>query len=168
MTKEEKKRKVWLALVNNPDADTKTLVRELNVKPSAVIRFRKEFKEAKENGTVMQLIGQEHILEAAQSLLLKENSEALSGEIIEATEKISKAVRILEGVEEEFAITAELLARKMQAFVFLADSPSELAVISSSLCNLQRAFFDKNLVEINNNTQNNYGDFLNDKPADNQ
>ncbi len=144
--------------------EAKDIADDLDVSYSAVLRIRKEFKEAKLNGDVAKLVDVDKLLiqQAADQLAIPEHN----------VEEVTKGLSGLEVLSNDLQATASALNNKIRTLVVQAEHPSELQVYADILCNLQTSFVNKNMTQVN--VQNNFGgenqgsrysQFLGDKPG---
>lgn len=148
------------------DMPAKEIADDLGVSYGAVLKLRREFEEAKMNGTVDALLD-------TSRLVLTEVSEHLNDlpTTADAVTELSKGLSGLEHLGNELQQTALLINTRARSLMLSIDHASELEIITEILCKLQSAFLNKNMTQVN--VQNNFGDtsspkytqFLGDKPG---
>ena len=149
------------------DIPAKDIASELNVSYGGVLKLKREFDEARVNGTVDALINSQNvILDRVEEQL--SDLPAVKAEIAE----LAKGVAGLEHLSEELQQTALIINTRVRSLLLSIDHLSELEIAADVLCKLQTAFLNKNMTQVN--VQNNYGDndspkynqFLSDRPQD--
>ncbi len=149
--------KTFIAL--SQDKDAKQISEELDITYSTVLRYRKEYEVAKKEGQLDAILSQD-------KLLIEQIANELPGDA-------SQVIKNLEGLDKlsvSMQMSAELILTKLKIVVSNVgpDDVSDLAAAARLLCDLQNAFFNKNMINIqNNNFDSNaatYGEFLSDKP----
>jgi hypothetical protein len=149
------------------DMAPKDIADELNVSYGGVLKLKREFEEAKVNGTIDALLN-------TDKLILTEVEEKLSDlpTVKAEINELAKGVAGLEHLSEELQQTALIINTRVRSLLLSIDHLSELEIAADVLCKLQSAFLNKNMTQVN--VQNNYGDnespkynqFLSDRPQD--
>lgn len=170
MTKEQEKFKIISKLIN--DEAPKDIANELEVPYTKVLRFKKEYEQSVIDGQVGELIDLDQVM---RDELLNQVQEGMpsfvqeqAGEVVS---EIKAKLTTLDALGEDLQVTAAAITKKIKSMAMSIDHVSELESLSTALCSLQNAFFNKNSTQVN--VQNNYtedakaayGDFLSDKPA---
>lgn len=135
---------------------------ETGISYASVLRLSKQFKEAKQNGTLNTLLDTDKVL-------IEHLGEELS--LVETADGLSKGLDGLERLSADLQKTAININSRINSLVLSVEHPSELQVYADILCNLQKAFVNTNAVQVN--VQNNIGGdnapkytrFLSDKPG---
>ena len=140
---------------------------DLDISYSTVLRYKNELAEAEANNTVNKLME-----------LSPEAIEVIGSEMVEQAPMVEDAVtELVDGVKAmqtlqiDFMQTAKTLSNRIRVASSTIEYPSELLDLTKAMCELQNAFFNKNVTQVN--VQNNYdsdgdkayGQFLNDKPG---
>lgn len=147
----------------------KDLATEYDISYGAVLRWRREYKEAKDNGIIDKVYDVDRLVleQAAANLPVPSAvSEAAKG----AVENIARALSGLERLDNELQTTALSLVKKYNALTASASFGSELESITKGICDLRSAFFGKNSTQVaiqqnfggDGKVSESYGDFLND------
>jgi len=155
-----------ISLLQN-DATPKDIADDLNVSYGTVLKLRREYDDAKRNGTVNQLVDMDDVIlsEVASKLSELPGGEEVLGEF---TEKLKG----LEHLSEEFQTTAHQINTRARSLLLSIEHVSELEIITDILCKLQTSFINKNMTQVsvqNNYTDNNtpkYNQYLGDVPSD--
>lgn len=134
---------------------------ELDISIGSVIRFADKHKQAKIDGTISQLLDYDKLAleQLANNLPLHEEANNLV-----------KNLSGLDKLQNELQLTAIHINNKAKSLVHSVEYASDLLTITKIVCDLQSAFFSKDLTQVN--VQNNYGDqnsskygsFLSDVP----
>ena len=143
----------------------KDIAEDMDVSYGAVLKLRRQFDEAKTNGTIDKLL-------SAKDLVLDIAEEVLSViPVEEAAADLTKGLNGIEHLSEQFQKTAIILDTQIRNMLISVTDLSELEIATDILCKLQTAFVNKQMTQVN--VQNNYGDstpkynqFLGDKPSD--
>ena len=143
----------------------KDISEDIDVSYGAVLKLRRQFDEAKVNGTIDQLL-------SAKDLVLDIAEEVLSVmPVEEAVEELTKGLNGIEHLSEQFQKTAIILDTKVRNLLINVTDLNDLEIATDILCKLQTAFVNKQMTQVN--VQNNYGEgtpkynqFLGDKPSD--
>ena len=139
----------------------------LDVSYGAVLKLRREFEQAKADGTVDQLLDMEKLVVDNASEIL----ETLPA-VNEAVSELSDKIDGLGQLSLELQSTATLINTRVRSFMLSINSVSELEILTDVLCKLQTSFVNKNMTQVNvqNNTYGSgtpkYNQFLGDKPVD--
>ena len=149
------------------DMQPKEIAEELDVSYGAVLKLRREFEEAKVNGTIDALINTDKLVLAEVEEKLKD-LPTVEGEVAE----LAKSLSGLEHLSEELQQTALIINTRVRSLLLNIDHLSELEIAADVLCKIQTAFLNKNMTQVN--VQNNYGEndspkynqFLSDRPQD--
>ena len=147
------------------DMPPKDIAEDMDVSYGAVLKLRRQFDEAKVNGTIDQLL-------SAKDLVLDIAEEVLSVmPVEEAVEELTKGLNGIEHLSEQFQKTAIILDTKVRNLLINVTDLNDLEIATDILCKLQTAFVNKQMTQVN--VQNNYGEgtpkynqFLSDKPGD--
>lgn len=147
--------------LNRPPKD---IAEDLDVSYSKVLNHKKEFEQAKLNGTIHQLMDIDRtVLEhAAKDLDVP----------AEVSNKLAKGLDGLQNLDDALQATAMQINTKVKSMVMSAEQPSEIQVYAEIIANLRSAFFGKNqvAVQINNGQPGQseapaYRQFLGDAPG---
>lgn len=169
MSKDQTKYKVINDLINGEAP--KDIAKEHDVAYPTVLRWKREFEQAKLNGTVDELLNlDEVVLSEVIEAVEAQSPEVLREGVNNATSELAKGLDGLERLQTEFQTTASYLNTRLRSLAMSTDHVSELSVCVEALCSLQSAFFNKNTTQVNiqNNydeSGNKYGSFLSDVPA---
>lgn len=145
---------------------------DLSVSYATVLRWKREFNAAKEQGKLAELLDLDQ-LALTMTFEAAGGNIALPTEVVEpAIEKLAKGVFGLQSLQEQFQATAVFLNSQIKSRAASVEHTSELVELTAALCSLQNAFFNKNVTQVN--VQNNiggqptgkYGSFLSDVPND--
>jgi len=149
------------------NVEPKDIAEELDISYSAILRLRREFKEAKTNNTIDQLLD-------VDKVILSEVDDKLASlsDLGVNTKSLTNGVEGLETLGVQFQQTATLINTQVKSLIMSIDHMSELEIAADILCKLQTAFLNKNMTQVN--VQNNFGSdgspkytqFLGDKPSD--
>ena len=140
------------------------IAEDLSVSYSKVLRFRREYEEAKLNDTLGEL------MKVDPALILEVGANLVGAD--EAVQELAKGVTALQALEQDFVDTAKFLSNRIRVSAGTIDHPSELVDLTDSLCKLNDSFFNKKTTQVN--VQNNYGEggapsaygaFLGDAPG---
>lgn len=148
--------------------DPKVVADKLEVSYASVLRWKREFATARENGSLSKLIDLDKLIIEAVANQIAAPADALGL----AAKRVASKVDGLQALQESFRLTAEALNLQIKSRAMSIDHVSELTELTNSLCALQNAFFNKNMTQVN--IQNNltdpdgkkYGTFLSDVPND--
>lgn len=146
----------------------KEIADDLRVSYGSVLKLRREFEEAKVNGTIDTLLD-------TNKLVMDTVAEQLNDlpTVEDAVEEITKGLSGLDRLNDEFQATALIINTRARSLLLSMDHVSELEVVTDILCKLQSAFLNKSTTQVN--IQNNLGgesatpkytQFLGDKPSD--
>ena len=155
-----------ISLLQN-DTAPRDIADDLDISYGAVLKLRREYDDAKRNGTIDQLVNMDNVIlsEVADKLSELPGAEEALGEF---TEKLKG----LEHLSEEFQNTAHQINTRARTLLLSIEHVSELEVITDILCKLQTSFINKNMTQVN--VQNNYpgsdtpkyNQYLGDVPSD--
>ena len=150
------------------EVDAKEIADDVGVSYSGVLKLRREYQEAKVNGTIDSLLDTSRVL-------LEEVGQQLSDlpAVDNAVAELTKGLTGLETLSNELQTTAIQLNTRVRSLMLSIDHMSELEAAADIVCKLQVAFVNKNGMQVN--IQNNsggddgkpkYTQFLGDKPVD--
>jgi len=139
----------------NAGTKAQELAQDYGISYPKILKWKKEFKEAKENGTVADLI-------AADKVTIHEVAESVKHDIKELTDN-PKEIEVLEGeVDQAIAeidglkvlntkvqTVALRLASKIEEKTLKVEDIGDLQVLVNSLAVIQNAFFNKPLTNVN-------------------
>ena len=170
MARDETKMYQAISRIENGE-DKRTVAEDLDIGYATVIRWYKEYKDAKLNGTLDQLLDMDKLILATAGQLLE--SGAMQEQLDEGVERVSKGANALSKLQDDFVLTASAINAQIKSRLLSIEHTSELMELTECLVELQNAFFNKNMTQVN--VQNNYdsqsgskyGTFLNDKPTHN-
>lgn len=153
--------KVYKELALNRPA--KDIAADLDMSYSAVLRLKKQYNEAKLQGTLNQLM-------QVERTVLEHAAEEI-GASPEVAHELTKGLNGLETLSEALQKTALQINTKVQSYVLSAD-PHELGQYAEIIALLQKSFLGKDQVniQVNNggggeNQSQAYRAFLGDKPG---
>lgn len=149
------------------DHSAKDIASDLDVSYGSVLKLRRDFEEARMNGTIDTLVNMDKLL-----------IETAAGQLEELPNASKAAVDLTKGLEglEQLSIdlqqSASLVNTRVRSLLMSIDHASELEILTDILCKLQTSFVNKNMTQVN--VQNNFGNegtpkynqFLGDKPGD--
>lgn len=160
--------KKFYTAVSRMDAgqEPKQVASDLDVSYATVIRWRREYVAAKEQGKLDQLLDLDKL-----AIELAIESSPTAGKLMPELKAVAKKVEGLQVLQEQFQATALFLNSQIKTRAASAESTGEVLDLVEGLCNLQNAFFNKQTTQVN--VQNNYGGagqskysgFLSDVPA---
>lgn len=135
---------------------------DIGVGISTVLRHKREFTQAKENGDLDKLLNVDRMLvaQAAEDL-----------DVIEHGEQLIKGLNGLDTLSDELQKTALQINTRVRSLVMSCEHASELESLTSIICDLQVAFLNKNQTQVNvqNNFSNDqkpkYTQFMSDAPG---
>lgn len=146
--------------------DLKQVSAICDVSYATVMRWNREYQEAKKNNVLDQLLDMDTLL-----LELSVRQTDVPAEFSEGTIKeLTKGVTGLQVLSEKMQGTAMYLTNQIQIRAAGAAGTGELLDLVNALATLQNAFFNKNSTQVN--VQNNfntdgksaYADYLSDTP----
>jgi len=162
---DQQKYRVISRLQNNDHA--KDIAEDLDVSYGSVLKLRRDYEQAKMNGSIDSLINMDNVI-------LNEVTTKLSDDGIseEAIEEFAEKLKGLEHLSSVLQTTAQNINTKANSMLLSVEHVSELEIITDILCKLQTSFINKNMTQVN--VQNNYSDnttpkynqFLGDNPSD--
>lgn len=141
--------------------DPTTIADELNISKSTLLRWKREYAEAKEAGTLAELID-------IDTMVITK-----AGELMDLPpEEVQTVVKKMDNhqkLSEELNKTALAVVAQVKSTILSAEHISQLSEAAEILCSIQTAFFAKGTqVNVQNNFgegNSKYGSFLNDKPT---
>ena len=145
---------------------------DLDISYATALRWRREYMAAKEQGKLGELLDLDK-LALTVTFEAAAGTAALQGEVLTpAIDTLAKGVNGLQALQEQFQNTAVFLNQQIKSRAASVDHISELVELTTALCSLQNAFFNKNSTQVN--VQNNfggdnskpYGNFLSDVPTE--
>ncbi|UOF80161.1 terminase small subunit [Caudoviricetes sp.] len=149
------------------------IAKDSEVSYPTILRYNREFKDAKQNGTLENLLNMEEaVLEDILATVREKSPEGLQDKVGELVENVEINITALKDLSEQLKETAGVINQRLKSMTVAALSVHELDVITESLCKIQNAFFNKNTTQVNvqNNYdasgKNRYSNFLEDKPSD--
>lgn len=157
-----------LARLENGESP-QTIADTLGVSYASVLRWRREFAEAKDAGNLDKLIDMD-------SLILATAAAGIEAPQVMKEEAIANLTRSMSGLQmlqESMQTTALYLVQQIKSQASRVEHVSELVELSNGLCALNNSFFNSNKTQVN--VQNNYttpgeggkyGNFLSDEPRD--
>lgn len=153
------------------DEKPKDIAEALDVSYGKVLRVRSEFNQAKEAGTIDELVNMDQVM--LDKLLNQAASDVpaeLSAAADDAVANVSKAKGVLDAFQGDLVVTATYVTTRIKSMASSVDHVAEIVDLSDALCKLQTAFFNSNKTQVNiqNNTGGgaSYGEFLSDQPKD--
>lgn len=161
---EEKQRlEVFQRLAEDPDIKLSVLVTEIGIPYPKLLKIRKDFREANNNGTLHELLNVDRLVftEVIDQIKEKvvtitddeEDVEAIEGELMEAVEKLDG----LQLLNKEVQDTALTLIGRLQGFAKDKElDPKEVNALVESLTKIQTAFFNRGQVNIFNSNGSNH------------
>lgn len=170
MARDEIKMYQAISRIENGE-DKRTVADDLEVGYATVLRWHRDYKDAKLNGTLDQLLDMDKLILATAGQLLE--SGALPEQAAAGLDRVTSGVSALEKLQSDFITTAAAVNAQIKSRLLSVEHTSELMELTECLVELQNAFFNKNTTQVN--VQNNYGGesgskygtFLNDKPTHN-
>ena len=130
---------------------------ELEVPYTKVLRIKREYEAAVDSNTVSAFIDMDKVM--MDDLLAKAADEVpaeLQAEAKEVVAGLKATKTALDALSDDMLITAKTITTRIKSLVASVEHVSELEGLTSSLCDLQNAFFNSNKTQVN--VQNNYGD----------
>lgn len=116
---------------------------------SKVIRIQGQYKAAVANNTVNEFLNTERLVLDRATELLSSELPSIQEEIAEAKSQLSKKLTIMEQLNDDLAVTAQIANNKLRTFIAGADTAGELSTLVDSLCTLRNSFFNKNITQVN-------------------
>lgn len=166
MSRDDHKMYQAISRVENGE-DKKDVAEDLDVSYGSVLRWHREYKEAKTAGTLEKLLDIDKLILATAGQLTE--SGVMVEQIQEGVEQFKGKLSKLENLQEDFITTAAAANAQIKSRLLSIEHTSELLELTECLCTLQNAFFNKNTTQVN--VQNNYDSgskykgFLSDKPT---
>ena len=147
---DDDKYKVISLLQNGIDAKEIADAMGASVSYGAILKLKREYRDAKVNNTVDKLIN-------ADKLLLAKVGEELSDvvDVSKAVTDLTKGVDGLERLGTSLQKTALKLSDQVAFIMLNTEHLPELKIAAEILCDLQTAFLNKNTTQVN--VQNNFG-----------
>lgn len=152
-----------ISLLQQPDLTAHMISEELDLTYGSVLRVEKEFKQAKLNGTLNELLDSDEAVLA---------SVAANLDIDQAS--LTKGLEGLDRLNVDLQVTASQLNTRVRSLIMSVDHLSDLKVAAEIICQLNTAFVNPNKTQVN--VQNNFGEqnaqssryagYLSDKPVD--
>lgn len=162
MKNEELKYKILNELQQGFSATT--LATKYEMSAATILRWNKEFKDAVMNNDVNNLINTDKVVLGELADQIKPSG------LVDDTSQVVEGIKGLQVLQADMQTTASIVNSRLKKMAHSTESIAELSMITDCLCNLQGAFFNKNLTQVN--VQNNYGEsddkysaFLSDAPA---
>lgn len=151
-----------LSQLNNGDAPA-LVAKELDVPMTAVLRWKRELKNEMENGTLNTVLDMDRVV-------LGEVLDKVAEDVhlTEAVGTLTKSLNHADRLSSDLQLTAIHLTSQIKSFAQSAVNPSDILVLTETLCQLQTAFFNSNTTQVNiqnNNGNTGYEEFLSDAPA---
>ena len=171
----ENKNLVLVDMVNGA-TDNRLLASKFSVSLGTIIRWRRELEQSKDNNKLHELIQADMPASRAIELIEAENDGEIIQDIVEGElENQNKVAELGSALQSDLYLTATTINRKLHTLISISGSVADLTIAASMLCELQTAFFDKKLTNINvqqnfsnDGGNSSYGTLLNDKPASHQ
>lgn len=146
--------------------DMKQVATMCDITYATVMRWNREYQEAKKNGVLDELLDMDVLL-----LEMAVRGTDVPAQFSEAAAKeLVKGVNGLSALQDRMQITATYLVNKIQSQAASVQGTGELLDLVNGLAILQNAFFNKNSTQVNvqnnfnNDGQSSYSSFLSDKP----
>lgn len=162
---DQQKYKVISRLQNNDQA--KDIAEDLDVSYGSVLKLRREYDQAKTNGSIDSLLNMDNVIlhEVTDKLKDAQISE-------EAVNEFTEKLQGLDQLSSSLQQTATNINKRANSMILSVEHVAELEVLTDILCKLQTSFINKNMTQVN--VQNNYSDnttpkynqFLGDAPSD--
>lgn len=133
----------------------KEIAERMDIPYSKVIRIQAQYKEAVNNNTVAEFLQTERLVMDRAAELLASELPTITQEVAAAKAGLDKKLTIMEQLNDDLAMTANLANVKIRTFISGAETAGELSTLVDSLCTLRNAFFNKNITQVN--IQNNTG-----------
>lgn len=133
----------------------KEIAERMEIPYSKVIRIQAQYKEAIINNTVTEFLQSERLVMDRAAELLASELPTIAQEVAEAKAGLDKKLSMMEQLNDDLALTAQIANNKLRVFIAGADTAGELSTLVDSLCTLRNAFFNKNITQVN--IQNNTG-----------
>lgn len=157
--------------------ETREIAAELDISVSKAARLVNQYNLAKRNNTIEQFVDVSDAVVGELIDNITNNAPKVIKDRVEtAVEGVLQARDELQLLQDGFRVTANQLNLRIRQMAMTADHVDQIKVLSDSLCQLQTAFFNKQVTQVNvqNNiggpgtsAGQNYGEFLSDKPKDN-
>lgn len=158
-----------LSRIENGD-EPKDIADALSVSYATVLRWKREYVEAKESGQVSQLYNVDRLILAKAAEQIDAPLELRESSV----ERIKTGLSGLDMLDSNLQNTALYMLGRIKSLAASAQHTSEIVELTGAICDLRNAFFNKNSTQVN--VQNNYssGDgsgkystFLGDTPNEN-
>ena len=135
---------------------------DLGIPYPKLLKWRKELKEHKENGTIMDVVNADEVVVHAVAEQVKQDLIDLdpdSKDIIEADiNEVVKSIDNLSVLSTRLQTSAMQLANQISQISVLCTDPKEMSFLAKALCDMQEAFFNKPVTNINVQTNNYSGE----------
>lgn len=142
--KEETRYQVY-ALVEQQFSPS-AIAEKLDESPGSVLRVCREYAAAKAAGTLDKIMNVDRFVVAQVG-----NSLGLESETTALVAKMDA----YDALRSDLQTTASQINTKLRSFIMSAEHASELSMLTETLCQLQAAFVNKQMTQVN--VQNNYG-----------
>lgn len=133
----------------------KEIAERMEIPYSKVIRIQAQYKEAIINNTVTEFLQSERLVMDRAAELLASELPTITQEVAAAKASLDKKLSMMEQLNDDLALTAQIANNKLRVFIAGAETAGELSTLVDSLCTLRNAFFNKNITQVN--IQNNTG-----------
>lgn len=122
------------------------IAEKLDESPGGVMRVCREYAAAKVAGTLDQIMDVDRFVvqQVGASMGLGEETKALTAKM-----------DAYDALRADLQTTAAQINTKLRSFIMSAEHASELSMLTETLCQLQTAFVNKQMTQVN--VQNNYG-----------
>lgn len=164
----EDKYKVIGLFIEGKSASDIAKLPQIQTSYATLLRWEREFKEAVENNTLEQLVDMDKVLlaEITNELVMRQ-PEALQAAATTSALQINKLATAMELLQTDFISTAKALNAKIRSLSMSTENMEQLVSLTTALCNLQNAFFNKNMTQVNvqqnfGSSESKYSEFLND------
>ena len=123
---------------------------------ATALRYKTQYDQALSNGNLDALIDLSKVArEQLAAQLVANTPEGLRSGIKDALGGVLTSLDMADTLKTNLQASANQIAERINILLRKTETPSELLVLSEALCNLQNAFFNKNMTQVN--VQNNYG-----------
>lgn len=160
---DERKKYAILARLENEEAP-KALAEEYDVSYATILRWRREYNQAKLDGVVDKVYNIDELI-LNQAMATVEAPQ----ELLDNSELPAKLVG-LERLDEDMQTVALAISGKLKGYINRVDSVSELEGITKCICDLRAAFFNNKGTQVaiqqnfegSGTVKEKFGDFLAD------